>query len=82
MADAPRSCTKTPEFMHYNKSDIEGFIRATGGVVAEELGPNCAFLVAGERSEIEQASARQFQILALKEDTLLNFVQKSFAPRK
>lgn len=78
----PKTFYVAGEFKHYNKSDIEGFIRATGGVVAKELGPNCDFLVAGERSEPEQASARQFQILALNEDTLLNFVQKSFAPKK
>ncbi len=78
----PKTFYVAGEFKHYNKEDIEGFIRATGGVVATALGPNCDFLVAGERSEREQASARQFQILALSEDTLLSFVQKSFAPKK
>jgi uncharacterized protein YlxW (UPF0749 family) len=81
-ATHPKTFFVAGEFKHYNKADIEGFIRATGGVVAKELGPNCDYLVAGERSEREQASARQFQILALNEDTLLNFVQKSFAPKK
>jgi NAD-dependent DNA ligase len=70
------------EFKRYNKEDIEHFIRVTGGVVAKVLGPDCDFLVAGERSEREQANARQFQILALKEDDLLTFVQKSFTPKK
>jgi hypothetical protein len=77
----PKTFYVAGEFKHYNKSSIEGFIRATGGVVAKELGPNCDFLIAGERSDREQASALQFQILALNEDTLLSFVQKSFAPK-
>ena len=68
------------EFKRYNKEDIEQFIRATGGVVAKTLGPNCDFLVSGDRSQIEQGRARQFQILSMDEDTLLSFVQKSFVP--
>lgn len=78
----PKTFFVAGEFKHYNKDDIEQFIRATGGVVAKVLGPDCDFLVAGERSEREQASARQFQILALKEDDLLSFVQKTFTPKK
>ena len=62
----PKTFFVAGEFKRYNKDDIEQFIRATGGVVAKVLGPDCDFLVAGERSEREQASARQFQILALK----------------
>ncbi len=78
----PKTFFVAGEFKHYNKEDIEQFIRTTGGVVAKVLGPDCDFLVAGERSEREQASARQFQILALKEDDLLSFVQKTFSPKK
>ncbi len=78
----PKTFFVAGEFKRYNKEDIEQFIRETGGQVAKVLGPDCDFLVAGERSEREQASARQFQILALKEDDVLSFVQKSFAPKK
>jgi hypothetical protein len=78
----PKTFYVAGEFKRYNKDDIEQFIRVTGGVVAKVLGPDCDFLVAGQRSEREQASARQFQILALKEDDLLAFVQKSFTPKK
>lgn len=77
----PKTFFVAGEFKHYNKEDIEQFIRATGGKVATVLGPDCDFLVAGERSEREQAGARQFQIQAMHEDELLSFVQKSFAPK-
>ena len=78
----PKTFFVAGEFKRYNKEDIEQFIRATGGLVAKVLGPDCDFLVAGERSEREQASARQFQILALKEDDALSFLQKGFVPKK
>ena len=81
-AKQPKVFFVAGEFKHYNKEDIEQFIRSTGGIVSSTLGPNCDFLVAGDRSEREQASARQFQILAMSEDTLLGFVQKTFAPKK
>jgi hypothetical protein len=38
------------------------------------------FLVAGERSENEQAAARQFQIRAMKEEFLLRFIRPVYAP--
>ena len=80
-ARSPKTFFVAGEFKSYNKEDIESFIRATGGVVATTLGPNCDFLVCGERSDPERAAARQFQIQAMTEDQLLSFVQKTFAPR-
>ncbi len=81
-AKAPKTFFVAGEFKHYNKEDIEQFIRSTGGVVAAALGPNCDFLVCGERSDPERAAARQFQILAMTEDQALSFVQKTFPPRR
>lgn len=81
-AKAPKTFFVAGEFKHYNKEDIEQFIRSTGGVVATALGPNCDFLVCGERSDPERAAARQFQILAMTEDQALSFVQKTFPPRR
>jgi hypothetical protein len=68
------------EFTQYAREDIEGFVRAAGARVASKLGPGCDLLVAGERSDREQAAARQFQVFAMSEETLLRYVQKSFAP--
>jgi hypothetical protein len=39
------------------------------------------FVVAGERSDHEQAAARQYQILAMREDDLLGYVQTTFPPK-
>lgn len=80
-AKSPKTFYVAGEFKHYNKEDIEQFIRATGGIVATSLGPNCDFLICGERSDPERAAARQFQILAMTEDQALSFVQKTFPPR-
>ncbi len=77
----PKTFVVAGEFKHYNKDDLERFITAAGGIVTQELGPGCDFLVAGDRSDREQANARQYQILAMKEDQLLQWVQPSFAPK-
>ena len=80
-ATKPKVFVVAGEFKHFNKSDIEHFITAAGGVISQELGPGCDFLVAGSRSDREQANARQYQILAMREDQLLQFVQTTFAPK-
>lgn len=77
----PKVFVVAGEFEHYNREDLEQFIRRTGGVVWPTLAPGANFLVAGERSEKEQADARQYQILALKEEDLLSYVQTTFAPK-
>jgi len=70
------------EFNQYARADLEQFIRAAGAKVAATLGPDCDLLVAGERSIREQEAARQFQVRALTEETLLRYVPKSFVPQK
>jgi hypothetical protein len=69
------------EFKHYNRDDLASFVRAAGGVVADRLGPHCDFLVAGDRSDREQATARQFQVQAMNEDFLLRYLQPTFGPK-
>ncbi len=81
----PKVFVVAGEFKHYNKEDLETFIRRTGGVVREKLGPGCDFLVvqgeSTDRSDAERAAARQYQILVIREDELLQFVQTTFAPK-
>lgn len=77
----PKTFVVAGEFERYNKADIEAFIRRSGGQIAQKLGPGVDFLVAGARSEREQASAREYQILGMKEDQLLKYVLPLFAPR-
>jgi hypothetical protein len=78
----PKTFYVAGEFKTYNKSDIEQFIRNTGGVISPTLGANCDFLVAGDRSDAEKNQARQFQVLAMDEAGILSFVQRSFAPKQ
>jgi NAD-dependent DNA ligase len=80
-ARKPKVFVVAGEFKHYNKEDLEAFIRRTGGVVWPALGPGADFLVAGERSDHEQAAARQYPILAMREDDLLEYVQTTFPPK-
>jgi hypothetical protein len=81
-AHKPKVFVVAGEFKRYNKEDLEHFIQATGAIVTQELGPGCDFLVAGERSDREQANARQYQIQAMREDLLLTFVTTTFGPKK
>lgn len=67
------------EFKQYNADDLAAFIRATGGVVSETLQPGSDFLVAGDRSERIQDIAREYQIIAMTEEQLLQYVQPSFS---
>lgn len=77
----PRTFVVAGEFERYNKADIEAFIKRSGGIVQQKLGPGVDFLVAGGRSDREQASAREYQILGMTEDQLLKYVLPLFAPR-
>lgn len=77
----PKTFVVAGEFERYNKADIEAFIKRSGGIVQQKLGPGVDFLVAGGRSEREQASAREYQILGMKEDQLLKYVLPLFAPK-
>ncbi|MBN8525722.1 MAG: hypothetical protein J0M02_10335 [Planctomycetes bacterium] len=77
----PKTFVVAGEFEHYNKADLESFIRRSGGLIAQKLGPGVDFLVAGGRSEREQAQAKEYQVLGMKEEQLLKYVQPLFAPR-
>ncbi len=77
----PKTFVVAGEFERYNKGDLESFIRRSGGIVVQKLGPGVDFLVAGARSEREQSSAREYQILGMKEEQLLKYVLPQFAPR-
>jgi hypothetical protein len=79
-AERPRVFVVAGDFKRYNKEDLEGFIRRTGGIVWPQLAPGADYLVAGDRSEQAQIAARQYQILAMHEDDLLQYVQTTFAP--
>jgi hypothetical protein len=60
---------------------LEIFIKRSGGLIVQKLGPGVDFLVAGNRSEREQAQAREYQVLGMKESQLLKYVQPLFVPR-
>lgn len=77
----PKTFVVAGEFENYNKADLEAFIRRSGGNIVQKLGPGVDFLVAGGRSEREQAQAREYQVLGMKEQQLLKYVQPHFAPR-
>ena len=74
----PKTFVIAGEFERYNKADLESFIKRSGGQIATKIGPGVDFLVAGNRSERDQASAREYQILGMKEDQLLKYVLPSF----
>ncbi|GDY15044.1 hypothetical protein LBMAG53_39220 [Planctomycetota bacterium] len=73
------------EFAEYNRSDLADFVRAAGGVVWDKLQPGVDFLVVRgdpkDRSDMERAQAREFQILAITERQLLRFVRPAFVPK-
>jgi len=77
----PKTFVVAGEFERYNKADLEAFIKRSGGLVAQKLGPGVDYLVAGGRSEREQASAREYQILGMKEEQLLKYVLPLFTPK-
>ncbi len=77
----PKTFVVAGEFARYNKADLESFIRRSGGIVSQKIGPGVDFLVAGERSQKEQAQAREYQVLGMKEEQLLKYVQPLFDPK-
>jgi len=77
----PKTFVVAGEFERYNKADLEAFIKRSGGLVAQKLGPGVDYLVAGNRSDREQASAREYQIYGMKEEQLLKYVLPLFAPK-
>jgi len=79
---SPKVFVLAGEFENYNKADLEEFIRKTGGVVRDKLSPGVDFLVAGNRSDKQQDNAREYQVLAMKEEQLLRFLQTTFAVQR
>lgn len=77
----PKTFVVAGEFERYNKADLEAFIRRSGGKVVDKLGPGVDFIVAGARSDAQQAQAREYQVLGMKEAQLLKYVQPAFSPK-
>ncbi|MEK7413129.1 MAG: BRCT domain-containing protein [Planctomycetota bacterium] len=82
----PKTFVVAGDFDHYNKSDLEAFIKSAGGIVADKLQPGVDFLVvrgdAKDRSGPERATAREYQVLGMKENQLLQYVRPLFPPKK
>lgn len=79
-AQEPKTFVLAGEFSLFNRDDLEHFIRQAGGRVRSELSPGVDFLVAGERSEAIQDHAREFQVVAMDEATLVRYLNTTFAP--
>jgi len=77
----PKTFVLAGEFERYNKGDLESFIKRSGGLIAQKIGPGVDFLVVGKEAKREEASAREYQILGMKEEQLLKYVLPLFAPR-
>lgn len=80
----PKTFVVAGEFAHYNKADLEAFIRRSGGIVADKLRPGVDYLVVrgdeNDRSNAMRSRAREYQVLGMKEEQLLTFVQPLFGP--
>ncbi len=81
----PRTFVLAGEFQRYNAEDIANFIRQTGGIVRKVLGPqdsvgpNDDFIIAGKDADLHLNQAREFHVIAMTEDYLLDFVQTTFS---
>ncbi len=74
----PKTFYLAGDFQKYNKSNIADFIEQMGGRAVQELVPSTNFIVAGENSEQDQDAAREYQVLAMTEETLLKFLTTRF----
>jgi hypothetical protein len=70
------------EFKRYNKSDLANFLRRSGATVRSELGPGIDYLIAGDRSEPEQDTAREYRVTAMTEEQLINYLHTGFRPKE
>jgi hypothetical protein len=66
------------DFSRYARADLATFIRKSGGVVREKVGPGVDYLVVGKRADDVVAQAREFDIRGLTEEQLLRYVQPNF----
>lgn len=78
-------CTVEGEFTHFNKAELEQFIVNSGGIVRpvaskDKLSIGVDFLVYGDRTEKLRDNAREHQVIAMTEDQLLKYVQKTYTP--
>jgi len=68
------------EFQLYNKGDLATFLRRTGAVVQDQLGPEVDYLIAADRSAAAQDKAREYRITAMTEEQAVRFLDTSFEP--
>lgn len=78
--ERPHTFVLAGEFTRFNASDLGRFIERAGGIVRDKLDPNVDFLVAGMRSESEQNVAREYRVVAMREEDLLRFLDTTFRP--
>ena len=77
-AHDPKTFVLAGEFKMFNKSDLEYFIKQAGGQVSPVLKPGVDFLVASHRSEEAQDNAREYDLLAMDEATLVKYLDTTF----
>ncbi|NRA40065.1 MAG: hypothetical protein HRU15_18115 [Planctomycetes bacterium] len=75
---SPKSFFLAGEFKIFNKEDIARFIVKGGGVIYDKLQPGVDFLIAGERSNKDQDQAREYNVLAMSEDTIVQYIHATF----
>ncbi len=80
-AHDPKTFVLAGEFKLFNKDDLEYFITKAGGKVSKTLKPGVDFLVASWRSEEAQDQAREYDVLALDEETLIKYLDTTFATK-
>lgn len=93
-AGDPKTFVLAGEFSQFNKEDLEVFIERSGGKVSKivripkpdsdgeydlTFEPGVDFLVAGARSDSMQDKAREFDMLAMDEETLVKYLNTTFS---
>ncbi len=81
--DRPKAFVVAGDFVRFNRTDIENFIRQTGATVRERLSPGTDFLVVPsvEYKGREMDRAREFQVVAIDEERVLRFLRTEFKPK-
>ena len=75
----PKTFVLAGEFNMYNKEDLTYFIERAGGKVSPTLKPGVDFLVASHRSDVAQDQAREYNVLAMDEATLVKYLDTTFS---
>lgn len=81
-AGKPKVFVLAGEFKMYNKDDLTYFIKKAGGEVSPDLRPGVDFLVASWRSESAQDKAREYDVLAMDEATLVKYLHTTFTTKR